>query len=338
MRVAVVDEEGTLLEASRDVDALKRRHGTGRGPVAAPPGDWQGTGFRDWSFGSLPGPVELERAGARQRLFPGIHDDGQSVSLRLFATAADAEAASRHGILRLFVLALPQQFRELVARARGDRELVLRGRELDADQDLAESVALAAFEGTFLPHGQLLPSDAAGFRDRFQAGRGRMLDDGEAFIRLVREILALRAELRSRLAAGLTGPAAAEAAADLASQLDGLVHPGFLREVHAGRLQHYPRYLRAMLVRIERLAQGKGEARQLLELKPHLQRLADARARHWPGAEAERAVEDFRWMVEELRVSLFAQQLGTVGKTSGARLESQWARVRALEAGMPAPH
>jgi len=341
LRIALTDEHGQLLAASRDAAALKRRYLAGTTPVpatlAGSQGAWGGSGFRDWRFGPMPGPVEIVRGATRQRLFPGIADEGGSVACRLYATAGAAAAATRRGVLRLFVLALPQQYRELVRQARGDRELVLLGRELAAEGDLAEEAARAAFAAVFLPDDTAPPRDAASFRARLDAGRATVIEAGEGLIALLREVLALRARIQQRLGAGLGGPGAALASADIDRQLARLVYAGFVRDIAPGRLAHLPRYLRAILVRIERLAQGRGEARQMLELAPHGERLATA-AREWSSPDAAAAWEGYRWMVEEFRVSLFAQQLGTAGKVSHARLEEHWARVQRLEAGMAVPN
>ena len=334
-RIEVHDEAGQLLAAGRDLAALKRKCSVGEGAVSgiAPPA-WAGEGFRDWTFGAVPEQVELPHGRGRQRLFPAIQDDGQSVSCRLFPTPAAAQRAGRLGVLRLFMLALPQQHRALLQRARADRALVLRGRGLAGGKDLAEDAVTAAFAAVFLPDDGEVPRDEAAFRARLEAGRARLVPEAERFLGLVGEILALQEDCASRLARGLGGPGAGEAAADMAGQLAALVYPGFLRHTAAGQLAHLPRYLRAMLARIERLALGKGEARQVLDLAPHRQRLAEGQATEWSSEVAAAAFRAYRWMVEEYRVQLFAQRLGVTGKVSHARLEAQWQEVRALHAGL----
>jgi ATP-dependent helicase HrpA len=339
-RVEVLDEDGRLLGASRDLGGLKRAFSPGQGPVAARAAEgWSGEGYRKWDFGALPDSVELRQGRTVQRLFPATHDDGDSVSCRLFPTPAAAAHAHRAGVLRLLALAMPQQFRALRQQARADRVLVLRGRGLAAVDELADEAALAAVAAVFLPERAEVPRDKDGFRALLERGRARLMPAGEALLTLVCEVLELRDALAARLAAGLTGPGAAEAAEDLAEQLAALVYPGFLRATPAARLRAYPRYLRAMQSRIDRLALGKGEARQALALAPHRVRLREAARRPEPfTAAAAAAFEDYRWMVEEFRVSLFAQQLGTAERVSHARLEAQWQRVRELEAGTARPN
>ena len=338
-RIEVLDEEGATLAASRDLASLQRQYAPDAGAVRGADSDkWSGAGFRDWTVGAMPEYVELRRGRARQRLFPGLQDDGGSVSCRLFPTPEAAACAHRLGVRRLFMLALSQQHRALLQRARADRGLVLRGRELAAGTELAEDAVAAVFDAVFLPADEMAPRDEAEFRRRLQAGRAELVPEGERLLALVAGILELRDGCTARLARGITGPAAAEAAADMQAQLAALVFPGFLAHTPADRIRQLPRYLRAIEARIERLAFGKGEARQSLELKPHLQRLQQHGSSEWVSVETARAFRRYRWMVEEFRVQLFAQTLGVAEKVSHARLEAQWQRVRELQAGLQAAH
>jgi ATP-dependent helicase HrpA len=338
-RVEVLGDDGAPLAAGRDLASLKRACSPGEGPVAGDaPAAWSGEGFRDWRFGAVPERVELRQGRMRQTLFPALQDDGASVSCRLFPTPAAAARADRLGLLRLFMLALPQQHRGLLQRARGDRALVLRGRELAAGKDLAEDVVMAAFAAVFLPAGVERPRSEAAFRARLDECRARIVPEAERFIALVGQVLELREQCNSCLARGLTGPGAREAATDIEAQLADLVYPGFLPHTPAERLASMPRYLRAILLRIEKLSVGKGEARLVLDLAPHLQRRREGEAVEWSSAAAAEAFQAYRWMVEEYRVQLFAQQLGVGEKVSHARLEAQWQRVRALQAGLESPN
>jgi ATP-dependent helicase HrpA len=334
-RVEVRDEEGHVLAASRDLAWLKREFSPGEGPVLAGDGmSWSGEAYRDWDFGPLPETVEHREGRTRLKLYPAIQVDGHGVSCRLYPTQQAARRASRLGVLRLLVLAMPQQARALQQRARNDRTLVLRGRDLAAGRDLAEDVVAAAFAAVFLPADGSLPRDAAAFRALLDAGRARLVPEAEQLLSVVVEVLALHDEISRRLGAGLTGPGASAAASDLAVQLNALIFPGFLRELPARRLAALPRYLQAMLLRMDRLALGKGEARQVLELAVHRERLAEAEQVDAPGFEAAAALERYRWLVEEYRVQLFAQQLGVAEKVSPQRLEVLWTTIRELQAGL----
>ena len=335
MRIAVLDEDGTLVAASRDLAALKRAHAPPAGPVAAGVvAEWRGAGLKSWPGGAMPDSVTIARGALRQSLFPALQDDGGAVSCQLFPTAAQAARVHRLGVLRLFMLALAQQHRALLQRARADRALVLRGRGLAGGKDLAEDAVSAAFAAVFLPGDGDLPRDAEAFAERLAAGRGRIVPEAERLLGTVGEILGAHEACVARLAGGLTGPGAAEAAADLEAQVAALVAPGFLLTVPPGRLRELPRYLRAALLRMDRLALGKGEARQVLELAPHRQRLLEGAATEWSSAAAAAAFDTYRWMMEEYRVQLFAQQLGVGEKVSHARLEAQWLKVRELHAGL----
>jgi ATP-dependent helicase HrpA len=225
-----------------------------------------------------------------------------------------------------------------VKAVRADRVLTLRGRGLGRGPDLGEDLALAAFRAVFLPEGRPLPRTPDAFRERLAAGRAEVVPAGERLLAVLREVLELRGAVVEKLDRGLTGPGATEAQEDLIVQVAGLFPPGFVASTPAECLKSYPRYLRAVLMRIERLASGRGEARQVLELRPHRERLLEGMDPEAAPVAATEAFEAYRWMVEELRVSLFAQKLGTEGKISAARLEQQWDRIRALRAGMAAPN
>jgi ATP-dependent helicase HrpA len=338
-RVEVAGDDGQPLAASRDLSSLKREFAPREEPVAGhASASWTGEGYREWRFGAVPEQVELRHGRTRQRLFPAIQDDGGSVSCRLFPTPEAAARASRLGVLRLFMLAMPQQQRALLQRARADRALVLRGRDLAAGKNLAEDAVAAAFAAVFLEEGGDLPRDAGDFRAQLDAGRAHLVPAAERLLDLVGQVLELNDRCQSELARGLAGPGGATAATDIAAQLAALVHPGFLPQTPATRLEEFPRYLWAILLRIERLALGKGEARQALDLAPHRQRLAEAPATPWSSIAAAAAFQSYRWMVEEYRVQLFAQSLGVREKVSHTRLEAQWQRVRVLQAGLGAPN
>jgi ATP-dependent helicase HrpA len=334
-RVEVTDSEGKILGVSRDLDELKRAFAPAAGAVAeGAVEEWSGEGYRRWSFGAMPEQVEVRRGRTVQRLFPALQDDGATVSCRLFPTAAEAAQAHRHGVLRLLLLALPQQQRALLQQARSERALLLRGRGLAQGKDLAEDLVAAAFARVFLPAAAALPRDAAGMQSCLDAGRARIMPEAEQLLVTAVEVLELHDACRQKLERGLVGPGAPEAAADIDSQLGELVYPGFLARTPPERLGELPRYLKAILARTERLALGKGEARQVLELRPHRERLAENAQARWNNPAAAAAFHQYRWMVEEYRVQLFAQALGVREKVSHARLEAQWQKCRELQAGL----
>jgi ATP-dependent helicase HrpA len=214
-RVEVTGDDGRTLAASRDPAGLKRDYAPGEGPVATSTlADWGGEGYREWRFGPVPERVEICHAATRQLLFPAIQDDGGSVSCRLFSTPGAADRANRGGVLRLYMLALPQQARTLLQRARADRALVLRGRGLAAGGDLAEDAVAAAFAAVFLPAGVAPPRDAPSFLESLDAGRAHIVPEAERFLALVAEILELRDLCSARLEQGLTGPGATMAVQD----------------------------------------------------------------------------------------------------------------------------
>jgi ATP-dependent helicase HrpA len=167
--------------------------------------------------------------------------------------------------------------------------------------------------------------DHAAFDARRADGSRRLFAEAMQRLALAEEILALVAPLRAQLDPPLMGWARANLD-DLREQLNGLIHPGFLRGTAADALAQYPRYLNAMLKRAERLLRdpARDQAR-MLELRPFTEALDAARK---TGAAGSAAWEALRWDLEELRVSMFAQELGTRGPISAKRLAQRLEALR----------
>mgnify|MGYP001820454746 FL=1 len=140
-------------------------------------------------------------------------------------------------------------------------------------------------------------------------------------------------ELRSMIEVGISGAGGAIATADLSGQLDGLVFPGWLRATPIQWIRHYPRYLKAIRTRVEKLVAGDGKLITRAELlEPHLERLRRWMADREPADFGD--AEMYRWMIEEFRVSLFDQTLGTAIKVSPQRLSREWDRIVTGTPGM----
>jgi len=325
--IRVLEVDGECCGESRDLDALQRQLAPA-GPVARTAVDPGATGTStDWAFGTLPRTAEIIQDGHPRHLFPGLHDDGDGATLAYYASEDQALAEHRSGVLRLMRLAAAREekyLRRELARHRGlnlNPDLGVEGGDLIEDM-----VALAA-EQAFLPEGTDVPRDESAFRDRARTGRPLLVAAGTQLAGLVADVLDRWRRARARVQELPTASAAGEAVRDLETQLDGLVHPGFLRQTPPRWLQHCPRFLDAVHVRLDKLRDGDPRDTALTRtVQPYqarlLERLAEAGEQPMPPALLE-----YRWMLEELRVSLFAQTLRTSIKISPKRLERQWERV-----------
>ncbi|MGE0383757.1 MAG: ATP-dependent RNA helicase HrpA [Gammaproteobacteria bacterium] len=319
MHLEIVDAQGRTIAAGDDVDALRAQLGAQARERFSNGGGWpiECHGARAWIFGSVDEVVEGSVAGHRVRGFPALVDEHTGVGLKVWDTRDGARAQTRAGLRRLARLALPDQVKFLRSRLRGFDEMSLMFAGVGSGEQLREDLLDAVLDRAC----ELDPDairDPDTFAARVQAGRARLSEAADRLCAAIAPILRAWREVRSRL------PQAGAAAVDLGSQLDALVYPGFIAATPPPRLLELPRYLRAARMRLDklRLAPARDAAQQAA-----LQPLWDAlRAHpHWR-APPEPPWERFRWQLEELRVSLFAQELGTVEPVSVPRLQ------RALDA------
>jgi ATP-dependent helicase HrpA len=330
----VRDGNGRLLREGRDLAAL-RDDLRGRTLAAGLAGEdarrWERSGLRDWDFGALPVEVSVRQGELQLRAWPGLEDEGGSVRLRLFASRAAAERATAGGVLRLAALAVPQQ-RELVRRHLGsDRELSLLIASAGFGRELLDAVADRAIGESVLGVAPL-PRDRATFEARVEQGRAAVFDTAVGLSRAVHAVLAALKDVRAQLGV-LDGASFSATRVSVERHLESLLIHGWVRSTPAAWWGQLPKYVRAVARRLER-ARGDLERDRRLQaqLEPFvagLRRLDAAADADAPGVERER----LRWMIEELRLSLYAQELRTLQPVSAKRVEEQLERARAEARG-----
>jgi ATP-dependent helicase HrpA len=257
--------------------------------------------------------------------FPALVDCGDSAALRVFADRSQAQAEHPRGVRRLLELGLAERVRQAARQLPVSPKTGLLYATIETQERLRADLVAAALNAV-LADGLEAIRDRAAFDAKLADAGRRLFGEAMQRLTLAEEILARVAELRPKLEPPLMGWARANLD-DVRAQLDALVHRGFLRETPADALAQYPRYLQAMLRRVERLLRDpvRDQAR-MLELMPFVEALGAARARgeaQAPGWDA------LRWELEELRVSLFAQELGTRGQVSAKRLAQRLAALSA---------
>ncbi|MFO8155594.1 MAG: ATP-dependent RNA helicase HrpA [Thiohalospira sp.] len=324
MRFEVRDEAGAVVDAGRDLAVLRGENAAeaaaGFGSATAS-GLEEAAGCREgitgWDFGPLEEAVTATVDGLTLTAHPGLVDTGEAVALRLFDTPGAAEAASRAGIRRLYQLALPKEAQYLRRKLPGLAELHQGLLAVDKQSDAATVVCDTAFDRVFLADDPL-PRDAAAFEARL-ARKGELVASAQTLVATVNTVLERRRAVLKRLDR-LNDLALMENIADLREQLDHLVYPGFLAATASERLGELPRYLRAAERRAEKLATDPGRDRAPLRaIRPWWERWRDHPRRDEMVA--------FRWLLEEYRVALFAQELGTKAKVSEKRIAEAWKAV-----------
>ena len=329
----VPERGGEVLAESRDLDALRARFGERAGQAfAARAGRALAAAsleLREFPAEPLPEQVTGE-AGVPG--YPALVDQGDHVLLRVFADPAGAQAAHPRGVDRLLRIALAERARQARKQLPVLPKLGLLyaaieqfGPGPDAkvrEKEQLRADLVEAALNAVLAEGLDGIRDAGAFGRRAEAAARQLFAEAMARLQLAEQILAVVAELKPKLEAPLMGWASGNLD-DLRAQLEGLVHPGFLRHTPAEALAQFPRWLKGMVLRAERaLRDPARDQSRMLELKPFADALSQARRR---GQADEPGWQALRWDLEELRVSLFAQELGSRGGVSPKKLAQRLA-------------
>lgn len=274
-----------------------------------------------WDCGPLPESVEVGEAGWRLVNHPALVDEGGRVALRWFADAGRARALHATGVRRLYALALGKDFATLAGGGVVPRDTALAYAAIGGNAaELRADAALAAIDAVLLPPTEPIPRDSETFRLRLETRRGPLGQTARTQCQLAQSALALAAERERELA---SGPLPAPIADDIREQLAWLVFPGFARHVAPERLAHYGRYLEALRLRILRARENPSrDLARTKVIRPFWERYRDAVAGDSPHDAS--ALADYRWAVEEFRVSQHAQELRTPEPVSPQRLERLW--------------
>jgi ATP-dependent helicase HrpA len=267
----------------------------------------------------LPELLELESPDGEVIVgFPALIDQGDAVELVVLDDPELAAQRHRAGIRRLFMLALAEPVRFFEREVKKNTRLDLLFTTLPGDQtaagSLAEQIVASAIERSFLLEG--LPESAQAFAGRLAQGKPRFTLTAQEILRMVQAVLEEHAGVRRKLAAIRDQP---EVSADVENQLKELFPAGFIKTTPFENLANFPRYLKAITMRLDKVREQPQRDRVLMaEMAPLLTRW-QRRQRALRGA-PDAGFESFRWLLEELRVSLFAQTLRTPVPVSVKRL------------------
>ena len=330
MNFALIDDSQVVVARSRDLAELQGQHTAKAGEsfrtLAA--NIVTASGCKAWDFGELPKGYEGELNKQAIHGFPAIIDEGGTVGVRIFDTEAEATIKHERGLVRLLRLSLGRElkylYKTLALSATAElhyRRLPphpFRHPHLGQGRELRDDVLDRVMAALFLEDPWAIRSRAA-FEKRVAERRGDLITLADQLSRAVDEIMTQQAAIRARLLG--QGPGAGFE--DLRSQLDLLIYAGFVTTTPAARLKQIPRYLKAMEHRIEKaLDDPMRDQRLLNELLPLWKPYWDSIGvdRFAPDPEQD----DFRWGLEEFRVSLFAQMLKTPFPVSAKRLQEAW--------------
>jgi ATP-dependent helicase HrpA len=351
----VVDSRGKVLDEGKDLEALQERlapatrraiaESLGATPAApraakkgSPPaavpttGDRQQahrgfteqafteqSGLTEWSFGTIRPEISVTVKGHTVTGYPGLVDEGKSVALRVFQSASEQQEAMRGGVIRLLALRVPAPDRYVLEHLNNTEKLTFSQNPHGSVSALIADCALAAVDKLTPAE---LPWEKASFDALFEQVRAELIDTVFSVTAVVERILASTRRIEKQLK-GATSLALISALNDIKSQLEQLVFPGFVARTGYAQLSQLPRYLAAIEKRLEKLPGNvQRDALNMAAVQRLEDEYDDAASALLPGRRAGAELTQVRWMIEELRVSLFAVELGTAYSVSEKRIRA----------------
>jgi len=327
MNFRIVDEHGRQLATGRNLAQLRAELGQRAGEQFArlARSDAPPVKVAAWDFGDLEEVMEIRRGSQTLIGYPGLVDHGDSVSLEVFDSADKARETHRSGLRRLFMLQLKEQARYIEKNLPGLQTMSLQFAAIGDTAELKEELLAAAFDRACMQ--EPWPRNRAEFERRRDEARSRVTLLAQEIARLAGTILAEHAALQKKLQQA--SKAFPEPCRDIRESTTRLLSKRFIEQTPYERLRHFPRYLTAAGLRLDKLRADPGRDARLATEFAHLcaQWLRE-QAKQAKSGSRDPQLEQFRWLLEELRVQLFAQELKTSVPVSVKRLSKMWQTIQ----------
>ncbi|MDP3537153.1 MAG: ATP-dependent RNA helicase HrpA [Azonexus sp.] len=322
MNYKLIDEHSRQLDMNRSLVQLRADWGKEAKQEFAElhetPSEY--SNLTDWTFGELPELMEVPVAGQTVIGYPALTDEGETVSLKVFDSAEEAGSAHRAGLLRLFMLQFRDQVKYFDKNVPGLSQMAMQYMALGSNDDLKRQIIALTFERACLS--EPLPTTPTAFKGRCGDSKARLGLVMQEVCRMVGAVLTEWLAVIKKLPAFKIHAAAVQ---DIEAQMKRLMGKNFVAETPFERLQHYPRYLKGMQVRLDKLKSDPArDARLMAEYAPLWTNYERRFLQLAKQGAADPQIDQFRWLLEELRISLFAQELKTPVPVSVKRLQKQW--------------
>ncbi|MBT5104832.1 MAG: ATP-dependent RNA helicase HrpA, partial [Porticoccaceae bacterium] len=328
MNFVLEDDQGVTIAMARSLEQLQRdfKQQISQGLEKAADQSTSRQGITEWDFDELPEEVALQHGKISIKAWPALRDCGDSVSLEVMDNPLQAEKVSRQGQLRLALLRGREQVKYLEKNLLRGKDLALKAANVGARQRLIDALISASFQQAVFS-GHSVVRDQQQFDQAYDQGISQVVGLAQSYTESIETLLPRLHDLQKQLR-GLGLPAI-YAAEDIRNQLDWLFASETLCTVTDEIISQYPRYINAIQVRVEKLTQQQSKDRQhIAEISDLLTDCRQALIEDQPlSSDLEAALLDYCWLVEEYRVSLFAQQLKTRVPVSLKRLNKRWVEV-----------
>ena len=327
MRFAVHDSENNIIAAGRDLKLLQQQLQQDVSQQFSEEIHWEieSQHHSGWDFAELPEAIEQKHGAMMVKGYPALQDDEDSVSIVVVDTPQQSDEIHHYGLKRLYQLAVKSQLRYLKKNLPGIQQSCMAYASIGSCDDLKEGVLDATLEYCFFNNSAVVRSKST-FEKQLQQGSETLVSTANEICDILGEVFNHYRAIKKQLKK-MNKPNWLESIQDIQSQLDHLLYEDFLYYTPMSYLRYYPRYLQGIAYRLDKLQQSAERDRQYTrQLQPWWQHFIENNDSYYDRP----LFSHYRWMLEEYRVSLFAQQLKTRIPVSEKRLQKQWQDIKRL--------
>ncbi len=329
--IQVLDEQGKIIDRGRDLIELRARYREqAQENIQSAASSLERENIRTWDFDELPESVQLKRGGISIRAYPALVDKAQSVAFQVLDDAREAEHQSRRGMARLLLSEHSQTVKYLHKELLKGDELALSVAGIGKRDAVVDDLLMGGAAQLVLGPDEPLPRSREQFEQRSNQLRDQLVAHSQELAQVISKSLTQLVAVKKQLKQHRQMLPLAFTLSDIQAQLQQLFASGLIYRIAEDWLRQYPRYLQALEIRLEKASLDPHKDRLLLgEVAPHWERLERSLEREGELSLAfNPALREYRWAIEELRVSLFAQTLKTRMPISTKRLDKLWQQVK----------
>jgi ATP-dependent helicase HrpA len=325
--IHVVDDKGKVIASGRELAPLRDKYRERvQQNIQSAATNIERDGIVGWDFSELPQAIQLPRGGISIRAYPALVDKQSSVALQVLDNPLHALDITQRGLARLVSLSLAQTVKYLQKELLRGQEVALTLAGIGNREQVADDLIMASIKQLAVPDQKNLPRTQIAFDERVNLIKEKLIAHAQDLANHLVSSLKLLVDVKKQLKQQKNMLVLAFTISDINQQLSQLFYPGLVYKTPALWLQQYPKYMRGIQQRLEKAALNPQKDKlQLAEIAPHWQRLVDYLAKEGDYRLTQNAaLMDYRWWIEELRISLFAQTLKTQVPVSDKRMDKQW--------------
>jgi ATP-dependent helicase HrpA len=323
MNFVVIDENGKNLAHGRDLNKLQQQFTKySKTYLKEVKHELTQENLTTWNFGELPEKTSLninKKNGSNIQGFPALIDKETHVDLQIFVDKQEALQQHYQGLRRLFLLNLSPNLKTLHKKIPIDGQICLKYAALGTCNELKSDLIFALIDIIFLINP--LPNHDDEFNQRLENGKAKLFAEAAKYSLIIKNILTEYHNVKRKIK-GNNSLTHLKIIKEIETHLQSLIYSGFVKDIKLDKLQHLPRYLKAISIRLQKLNYNPDkDIQKYMEIKELWQKYLNNTKNKCEN------LQEFRWMLEEFRVSLFAQELKTIYPVSKKRLEKAWQEI-----------